>query len=240
MKKIIPLLFLPFFAMARIQGVAYNTTNDTFSPPEAHIAIKTSDRVALNTNVWVTLDSVDTMKLYSKSYTTNWIFRIVGVQNITATNGSSLVVAAPFTNEFSGAELLIASPDLVTDPSDVASNNVGDVMFEVRYDDSTWATNGMSIKMTHTNGNYQVMYGVGSVLTNASVYGSYTNFYGTNSVLLSAGYVGTQIVTTNTMEFYSFPKTMQYLSSSTNSNGYVTNMTFSTGIVTNSLNFYAE
>jgi hypothetical protein len=242
MKKVIPFILLPFFAIARIQGVAYNTTNETFSPPEADIKIKSPVRLSdatVPSERWVTLDSADTMKLYSKSYSTNWIFRIVGLQNVTDTNSTNVVVSAPFTNEFSGAELLIASPSLVTDPSDVASNNVGDVMFQVRYDDSTWATNGMSIKMTHTNGNYQVMYGVGSVLTNASVYGSYTNFYGTNSVILSAGYVGTQIVTTNTSTFYSYPKTMQYIGSTTNSSGFVTNMVIQTGIMTNSFNFYA-
>jgi hypothetical protein len=97
----------------------------------------------------------------------------------------------------------------------------------------------MSIRMTHTNGNYQVMYGVGSALTNATVYGSYTNYFGTNSVTLSAGYVGTQITHTNTSTFYSYPKTMQYIGSTTNASGFVTNMVIQTGIMTNSFNFYA-
>lgn len=240
MKRLIPyLILIPFLSRgAVIQGVAYNPTNDTFSPPSAHYSIKTSDRLADSPDRWVTLESADTMTKYQKVYTTNWIFRIVGLQNVTDTNGTNVVVSAPFTNEFSGAELLIDNPASVTSPSDIASNNVGNVMFQVRYDDSTWATNGMSIKMIHTNGNYQVMYGVGSVLTNVLEYGSYTNYFGTNSVLLSAGYVGTQVVTTNITEFYSYPKTMQYFSSSTNSAGYVTNLVITTGIVTNSFNFY--
>jgi hypothetical protein len=240
MKRLIPyLILIPFLSRAAvIQGVAYNPTNDTFSPPSAHYSIKTSDRLADNSDRWVTLASADTMTLFQKVYTTNWIFRIVGLQNVTDTNGTNVVVSAPFTNEFSGAELLIDNPADVDAGENIASNNVGDVMFEVRYDDSTWATNGMSIKMTHTNGSYQVMYGVGTVLTDASVYGSYTNFYGTNSVLLSAGYVGTQVVSTNTSEFYSYPKTMQFQSFSTNTAGYVTGLVFSTGIVTNTLQFY--
>lgn len=240
MKRLIPYLILipTFIKAAVIQGVAYNPTTDTFSPPSANYSIKTADRLADDADRWVTLSDANTMTKYQKVYTTNWIFRIVGLQNVTDTNSTNVVVSAPFTNEFSGASLLVASPSLVTDTSDIASNNVGNVMFQVRYDDSTWATNGMSIKMTHTNGNYQVMYGVGAVRTNALVYGSYTNFYGTNSVILSAGYVGTQVVTTNTTEFYSYPKTMQFYSVSTNNAGYVTNLVFSTGIVTNSFNFY--
>ena len=240
MKRFIPYLILipTIVKSAVIQGVAYNPTNDTFSPPSAHYSIKTSDRLADNSDRWVTLSDENTMTKYQKVYTTNWIFRIVGLQNVTDTNGTNVVVSAPFTNEFSGAELLIDNPADVDAGENVASNNVGDVMFEVRYDDSTWATNGMSIKMTHTNGNYQVMYGVGSVLTNATVYGSYTNFYGTNSVLLSAGYVGTEVVSTNLTEFYSYPKTMQFYSASTNDSGYVTNLVIITGIITNSFNFY--
>lgn len=239
MKNIIPFILIPFFSFARVQGVAYNTANDTFSPPEAHLSVKTADRLADSPDRWVELSSADTVTLFQKVYTTNWIFRIVGLQNVTATNGSSIVVSAPFTNEFSGASLLASSPADVAPTDIIATNTVGDVLFEVKYDDSTWATNGMSIRMTHTNGNFQVMYGVGSVLTNTAVYGAYTNYFGTNSVSMSAGFIGTEVVTTNTSAFYSYPKTMQYIGSSTNSSGFVTNIVVQTGIVTNSLNFYA-